>query len=308
MTRRRPTTAERGYDYKHVQLRRALLAAMPDGQPCAGCGRPMFRSQARYLDLGHDDHDRTRYRGLEHRRCNRSRAAAAGNRARGQRQQERAPMKLFRRPVTYTAVGVEITQSRTATWVALAGAVDDEQAVVELLDPLVGPEAVPLLVELADQYPTIETVALDPLSASATLIDGLTAECVPLMLVDSRGMAVAHGRFLDWTTSGQLRHRGNQALTDAVREAAARRTTSGAQRVDRTTSDPAALVAAELAVLALGDIGTAGGLGPGSVTVAYTGDPSKLPPHLEAQAKQIEQGFPPALPNWPGARNGWARG
>jgi hypothetical protein len=179
-------------------------------------------------------------------------------------------MKLFRRPMTYTTIGVEITQNRATTWIALAGAVDEERVTVELLDPFTGPAAVPLLMDLYAQHP-IERVALDPLSASATLIDGLQAECVPLMLVNAQQLAVAFGRFIDWTAAGKLKHRGNRALTDAVREAVSRRTTSGAQRVDRASpsSDPAPLLAAELAVLALGDIGTAGGLGIGDVTVAY---------------------------------------
>jgi len=62
-------------------------------------------------------------------------------------------------------------------------------------------------------------------------------------------MAVAHGRFLDWTRAGKLRHRGDQALTEAVRQAAARRTAAGAQAVDRRVAvDPEPLLAAQLAV------------------------------------------------------------
>jgi hypothetical protein len=219
-------------------------------------------------------------------------------------------MKLFRRSVTYTTIGVEITQNRATTWVTLAGSVNEERATVELLEPFDGPEAVPLLMDLYAQHP-IEQVALDPLSASATLIAGLRAECVPLMLVDSQGMAVAFGRFIDWSTAGKLKHRGNHALTDAVREAVARRTMSGAQRVDRVgpSSDPAPLVSAELAVLALGDLATGSGLGPEQVTVAYTGDPTRLPPHLERQVKALELGIQPQMPLMPGApgRDPWAR-
>ena len=65
-------------------------------------------------------------------------------------------------------------------------------------------------------------------------------------------MLAADGRFLDWTTAGKPRHRGNRALTEAVRQAAARRTAAGAQAVDRRVDvDPAPLVAAELAVWCL---------------------------------------------------------
>jgi hypothetical protein len=216
-------------------------------------------------------------------------------------------VKLFKRkPPEYTTVGAEITQNRTRTWLALAGADDNGRVTVELLSPLPGTDAVPTIVMLYETHP-VECVAIDPTSATATLIDGLRNECVPLLLVDAQGMAVALGRFLDLTVAGKLRHRGDPALTDAVREAAARRTSSGAQRVDRVgpAADPAALVASELAVLALGDVDTGGGLGPEQVTVAYSGDPSRLPPHLERQQKAREMGFPPQLPaggNWPGLR------
>lgn len=63
------TTAERGYGAAHQRMRRALLAAFEDGQPCARCGRPMTGDQP--LDLDHTD-DRTGYLGLSHRRCNRA--------------------------------------------------------------------------------------------------------------------------------------------------------------------------------------------------------------------------------------------
>lgn len=64
----RPNTTSRGYGAKHQRLREQLLASFQRGQLCARCGRPITsRSDAQ---LGHDDHDRTRYRGLEHVRCN----------------------------------------------------------------------------------------------------------------------------------------------------------------------------------------------------------------------------------------------
>jgi hypothetical protein len=71
----------RGYGADHRRARRQAIAAMQDGQPCARCGRPMWRSDAALLDLDHDD-DRTGYRGLAHRGCNRRAGQAVAARRR----------------------------------------------------------------------------------------------------------------------------------------------------------------------------------------------------------------------------------
>ena len=100
----------------------------------------------------------------------------------------------------------------------------------------------------------IDAVGIDPRSSAATLVEGLTAEGMPVQLADATAMAVAFGRFIDWTKSGRLKHRGDRALTEAARQAEAKRSTSGAQSVDRGAhADPAPFVAAELAVWAYGD-------------------------------------------------------
>jgi hypothetical protein len=65
---RRDNTTDRGYGHQHQQARQAALQALRDGTPCIHCGQPMYRSQN--LDLDHTA-DRTAYRGLAHRRCNR---------------------------------------------------------------------------------------------------------------------------------------------------------------------------------------------------------------------------------------------
>lgn len=66
------TTTQRGYGYDHQQARTAALThlASHPGQPCTRCGQPMYIDEAMYLDLDHTD-DRTTYRGLAHRSCNR---------------------------------------------------------------------------------------------------------------------------------------------------------------------------------------------------------------------------------------------
>ena len=71
------------YDHRHAKARLAALATMRDGQACCRCGRPMRRAYSHLLDLDHNDHDPTTYRGLAHRSCNRAAGAVKGNHARG---------------------------------------------------------------------------------------------------------------------------------------------------------------------------------------------------------------------------------
>lgn len=73
-----PTTAERGYGAEHQKLRAQLKRDVvdPGHAYCWRCGGWINSDEP--WDLGHDDHDRTKYRGPEHRgrEC-----AAHGNRA-----------------------------------------------------------------------------------------------------------------------------------------------------------------------------------------------------------------------------------
>jgi len=99
------------YPWAHQQERRRLEPTVAAGtvrcardhlgqcyRPCATCGRygddhagagHPYRPSPLILpgqpwDLGHPDHDRTRWSGPEHRRCNRAAAARIGNRTRAQ--------------------------------------------------------------------------------------------------------------------------------------------------------------------------------------------------------------------------------
>ena len=74
----RAPRAQRGYDARHVQVREQLLAAFRPGDPCAICSKPMMRRwkivngrQVSAVDLAHTE-DRTGYKGLSHRECNRA--------------------------------------------------------------------------------------------------------------------------------------------------------------------------------------------------------------------------------------------
>lgn len=67
------TTSQRGYDHKHKKLRKQVEPQVLAGKAfCWRCGEKIQPTDA--WDLGHDDEDRTKYRGPEHQGCNRATA------------------------------------------------------------------------------------------------------------------------------------------------------------------------------------------------------------------------------------------
>lgn len=65
-----PTTKERGYGNAHKRLRAKYEPLVRSGEAiCWRCGRLIDPNGT--WDLGHDDNDRTKYRGPEHVSCNR---------------------------------------------------------------------------------------------------------------------------------------------------------------------------------------------------------------------------------------------
>jgi hypothetical protein len=86
-TRPRLPADQRGYGPEHRAARAAAIAAYQPGQPCANphCRRGGYLlGDPRWFDLGHEPGTgKTRYRGLEHRYCNRSSGATYGNQLRG---------------------------------------------------------------------------------------------------------------------------------------------------------------------------------------------------------------------------------
>jgi hypothetical protein len=79
----RSTTTRKGLGWIHQQARKRALAAMPEGQPCARCGRPMYHAQQ--LDLDHFPgrmFGGTQEMRLSHARCNRRAGGRIGGRIR----------------------------------------------------------------------------------------------------------------------------------------------------------------------------------------------------------------------------------
>lgn len=75
------TTTRRGYGWQHQQERDRWRPIVEAGQAeCWRCGWPILPYEP--WDMGHDDHDRTRYNGPEHISCNRGAGARHGNIAR----------------------------------------------------------------------------------------------------------------------------------------------------------------------------------------------------------------------------------
>ena len=68
------TSTQRGYGAAHQKLRRQIEPLVRSGHAiCWRCGLAIPAGSD--WDLGHDDEDRTRYRGPEHVKCNRATSA-----------------------------------------------------------------------------------------------------------------------------------------------------------------------------------------------------------------------------------------
>lgn len=78
------STTQRDYGPKHQRARAALVPLVATGTvACWRCGELIGRGEPWHL--GHDDYDRTRYKGPEHPLCNLRAAAIKGNLQRSSR-------------------------------------------------------------------------------------------------------------------------------------------------------------------------------------------------------------------------------
>lgn len=96
------STAARGYGGEHAKLRKRITELVESGGAvCWRCGQLIVPRKIRRKDgrlvsnwhLGHDDNDRTVYRGPEHERCNIG--AVSRNKARRNRRRPRVPGGFF---------------------------------------------------------------------------------------------------------------------------------------------------------------------------------------------------------------------
>ena len=72
------TEREKGYGWPHQKRRESLKARVASGLvACARCGETIQPGEP--WDLGHDDFDRSVYKGPEHRVCNRRAAGRASH-------------------------------------------------------------------------------------------------------------------------------------------------------------------------------------------------------------------------------------
>lgn len=78
----RGTTTERGYGADHQTVRAQVAPMVEAGAAtCWRCGDPIDPDGP--WDLGHDDHDRSIYRGPEHPGCNRATSSRRRRRRQG---------------------------------------------------------------------------------------------------------------------------------------------------------------------------------------------------------------------------------
>jgi hypothetical protein len=153
--------------------------------------------------------------------------------------------------VREVALACEISEDRRQAAIVVAGrsAADTAKVAVDLVFYDHPRDAVRKLDQLYADHGVV-AVVVDGRSQSATLLGPLAEAGIAVTLPSSQDVVVAHLRFLDLVSDGELEHRNQEPLTAAVR-ASAHKPLAGAHAWDRRVlTDQAPLVAASLAVWA----------------------------------------------------------
>jgi hypothetical protein len=147
------------------------------------------------------------------------------------------------------AVGLEVSQDRSHTSIASAGALAGELVLIDVLHYLDGVGGAVEAVRSIDA--TMVAVAVDASSPSRSLIQPLEDAGITVMALPATDVAVAHSILRDQLAAGRLRHGGSPELERAVR-AADIRPVGGQTAWQRrgTTVDLSPLAACSLALFA----------------------------------------------------------
>jgi hypothetical protein len=150
-------------------------------------------------------------------------------------------------------IGVEIAEDRQHTSIAAAGRIDGDLILVELVSYIGGTDPVAEILAL-QKARRVREVAIDPRSPGATLVKLLRNAGVIFTEMSSHDVAVAHGRFIDLLTAGNLKAARDERLTAAVKYGQDRRL-GGASAWERrdVPKDVSPANAAEFAVWAVTD-------------------------------------------------------
>jgi hypothetical protein len=173
------------YAGKHQAMRRAGLP-YAYGKACVRCGKPMLPGQP--LDLDHRD-DGNGWAGFAHSSCNRSAGATLGNVLQSKRK------KKGRSMLTKCSLGIQISEDRRHTSVAVAGWVGDEVHAV-LAAYLDDTDPAATVVKLKAER-LARRVVVDPHSPGATTIQLLAKVGVRVVEMSSSDLQVAFGNIVD---------------------------------------------------------------------------------------------------------------
>lgn len=132
-------------------------------------------------------------------------------------------------------LAVDVSPDRTVTSVSLAQKIDDKVALI-LLDRRTGVTWAADYIAGVVERRNVIAVAVDGGGASATLIDPLKAREVPLLIMNTKDVTIACGRFYDAVLEKSIVHPNDPAINNAI-GGAAKRTLLNAWAWTRKSND-----------------------------------------------------------------------